>query len=136
MANGEIFMNHNYNTLKLFNHPKFGKIRVLFINGEPWFVTTDACKCLGLTNVTEALRNLDEDEKGFSIFETLGGPQKMSIVSESGLYSLILRSRKPEAKELKKWVTHEILPLIRKTGSYYVANINSDVKALENKIDN
>ncbi len=86
--------------------------------GEPWFVARDIAKILGHNSAKDAIRIVDEDEKGSHIFSTLGGPQKLSIVNESGLYSLVFASRKPSAKKLKKWVTAEVLPTIRKTGSY------------------
>lgn len=88
-------------------------------NGGPWFVAKDACDVLGLNNVSQALTRLDDDEKSSIILNdgTPGTPNK-AIVSESGLYSLILASRKPEAHEFKRWVTHEVLPSIRKHGIY------------------
>lgn len=88
-------------------------------NGDPWFVAKDACDALGLNNVSQALTRLDDDEKSSIILNdgTPGTPNK-AIVSESGLYSLILASRKPEAHEFKRWVTHEVLPSIRKHGIY------------------
>ena len=93
-------------------------VRTIQIDGEPWFVAADVCD--SLTVATEQTRRLDEDEKGLRTVQTLGGPQDMLIINESGLYSLILTSRKPEAKRFKKWVTSEVLPSIRKTGSYSV----------------
>ena len=93
-------------------------LRALAINGDPWFMAKDACVILGLGNVGQAILNLDDDEKGVTITDTLGGPQKTSIISESGLYSLILRSRKPEARKFKRWITHEVIPSIRKRGMY------------------
>ena len=93
-------------------------LRALAINGDPWFITKDACAILGIGNVGQAVLNLDDDEKGVTITDTLGGPQKTSIISESGLYSLILRSRKPEARKFKRWITHEVIPSIRKHGMY------------------
>ena len=101
-----------------FNHEQFGEIRITDEQGEPWFVAKDICQSLGLEQTARALSALDEDEKGSTIITTLGGDQKVSVINESGLYSLILRSRKPEAKVFKKWVTSEVLPAIRKTGSY------------------
>lgn len=88
--------------------------------GEPWFVAKDACDILELNNVTEALRPLDDDEKSnFRISEVAqNGGRAPLIISEPGLYKLIMRSRKPEAKEFQRWVTHEVLPQIRKTGGY------------------
>lgn len=87
--------------------------------GEPWWVAKDVCDVLTLTNPTEAIRGLDDDEKS-TLRITEGGPD-VNIVSEPGLYSLIIRSNKKEAKEFKRWITHEVLPSIRKTGSYSLA---------------
>lgn len=86
--------------------------------GNPWFVAKDVCRVLGLENVSKAVSDLEDDEKGITISDTPGGNQSMLTISESGLYSLIFRSRKPEAKRFRKWVTSEVLPAIRKTGSY------------------
>lgn len=88
---------------------------------ESWFVAQDACSLLGLGNPSQALAKLDEDEKGIISSDTLGGFQQLLIVSESGLYALIFRSRKPVAKLIRKWVTQEVLPTIRKTGRYELA---------------
>lgn len=89
------------------------------MDGEPWFVAKDVCVALGIEKYRDALGRLDDDEKGCPVtVDTLGGPQKMSAVNESGLYNLIFQSRKPEAKKFRKWVTSEVLPSIRKTGSY------------------
>lgn len=106
------------NELKLFEKEEFGKVRVVMKDGEPWFVARDVCECLELANTSQTLSYLDDDEKGVTTNDTPGGAQEMSIISEPGLYSLILRSRKPEAKAFKRWVTHDILPSIRKTGGY------------------
>ena len=97
---------------------KNSPVRIVEKGGEPWFVARDVCKVLEITKVDSAIRNLDADEKGAHTVSTPGGNQEMTIVSEAGLYSLILRSRKPEAKAFKRWVTHEVLPSIRKTGAY------------------
>ena len=91
-------------------------VRVMDRDGEPWFVASDALEILGVDRTS--LRGLDEDEKGVDSIHTLGGVQGVTVISESGLYSLIMRSRKPEAKAFKRWVTHEVIPSIRKTGSY------------------
>jgi anti-repressor protein len=80
---------------------------------EPLFVAIDLCAVLGMANTADALGRLDDDEKGIVLIYTLGGAQEMSVVTESGLYSLILGSRKPEAKAFKRWVTHEVLPATR-----------------------
>ena len=104
--------------IKLFEKEEFGKVRVVIRNDNPWFVAKDVCVCLEIGNSRDAVASLDDDEKGVGIIDTPGGKQEMSIVSEPGLYSLILRSRKPEAKAFKRWVTHDILPSIRKHGLY------------------
>lgn len=98
----------------------FGKqqVRTLLINAQPWFVATDVCESLAIVNTARALSRLDEDERGIHSMNTLGGAQNLSVVNESGLYSLILTSRKAEAKIFKKWVTAEVLPTIRKHGRY------------------
>lgn len=88
--------------------------------GNPWWVAKDVCDILEIVNTSQAMAGLDEDEKGISKGYTLGGEQDVSTVSESGLYTLILRSNKPGAKPFRKWVTSEVLPSIRKTGSYSV----------------
>ena len=93
-------------------------VRVIMRNGEPWFIAKDVCDALGYALVPHAMRMLDDDEKGIHILDTLGGQQKVSVINESGLFTLVLRSRKPEARKFVKWVTSEVLPSIRKTGSY------------------
>jgi len=87
-------------------------------DGELWFVATDVCRALQLSNTTLALRALDADEKGLCVVKTPGGPQELNTVSEPGLYKLIGRSRKPEAKRFDRFVRHEILPAIRRTGRF------------------
>jgi prophage antirepressor-like protein len=86
--------------------------------GQPWFVAADVCAALDLPETHKAIARLDDDEKGRNSIPTPGGQQDMSMVNESGLYNLVLGSRKPEAKRFKRWITHEVLPSIRKTGSY------------------
>jgi anti-repressor protein len=105
-------------SIQQFQHEQFGTIRTTTIDGEPWFVAKDVCDALEIGNSRQALSYLDEDEKGVTTNDTLGGAQKMNIISEAGLYSLVLRSRKPEAKAFKRWVTHEVLPSIRRHGVY------------------
>ena len=96
-------------------------------SGNPWFVAKDVCDVLEIKNSRDTLNKcLDEDERGVDIIYTPGGNQEMTIVSEAGLYSLILRSRKPEAKAFKRWVTHEVLPSIRATGGYIGATPGDD----------
>ncbi len=96
-------------------------VRVVDVNGEPWFVAADICAALELNNTSMAVAGLDDDERGISEVDTRGGKQSATVISESGLYSLVLRSRKPEAKQFKRWITHDVLPAIRKTGSYSIA---------------
>jgi anti-repressor protein len=95
-------------------------VRTAVIDGEVWLVVKDICDVLGFRMASDATCTLDDDEKGTHIVRTLGGTQEMLCINEPGLYSLILRSRKPEAKAFKRWVTHEVIPTIRKTGSYSV----------------
>ena len=103
-------------------HEQFGQFRIIRDEntGEPWFVAKEVIAALGLGNVTEALRALDDDERGSEFLNTLGGRQKMIIISEPGFYTLAARSSKPEAKAFSRWVRHDVLPSIRKTGGYIV----------------
>lgn len=102
-----------------FNY-KEHEVRTVVIDGDPWFVAKDVCAALLIMNTTDQLNKLDDDEKGVEILYTLGGHQKVSVISEPGLYSLIMRSNKPEAKAFKRWITHEVIPTIRKTGGVYM----------------
>jgi prophage antirepressor-like protein len=102
------------------------QVRTVQVDGEPWFVAAGVCAVLEHTNPTAAVASLDDDEKGLRNVETLGGAQRLVVINESGLYSLILRSRKPEAKPFKRWVTHEVLPSIRKNGGYVSPNATAD----------
>ena len=97
------------------------KVRVVMQNNEPWFVAKDVCEILEIKNPSDSLRRLDSDEKGTVLIDTPGGKQNILSVNEYGLYVLVLGSRKAEAKEFKRWITHEVIPSIRKTGGY-VAN--------------
>ena len=112
-----------YEKLLIFEKPEFGKVRSLLIDCEPWFVAVDVCRALEIEKTNRALSRLDDDEKGTHSMSTLGGIQKLSVISESGLYSLILGSRKPEAKAFKRWITHEVIPSIRKYGAYVTDDI-------------
>lgn len=114
---------------QIFNFDAQG-IRVVGDEITPWFVATDICRALGLTNASESVRSLEEDEKGLRITETLGGPQELVTVNESGLYALIFRSRKPEARLFRRWVTAEVLPAIRKSGTYTVPALPARTLAL------
>ena len=110
------------NEMMVFEKEGFGKVRILEKDGNLWFVASDVSFILGFSEASAMTRNLDDDEKGLSNEQTLGGEQSVIIINESGLYSAILRSRKPEAKAFKKWITSEVIPSIRKTGSYSMKN--------------
>ena len=103
------------NKLMIFENEAFGKVRTLNLNGEPWFVAVDVCSVLDLSNTTIAVSRLDEDERAKF---NLGRQGDATIVNEPGLYTLVLGSRKPEAKAFKRWITHEVIPAIRKHGVY------------------
>lgn len=114
-----------------FQNEKFGTVRVVMRESEPWFVAKDPCDCLGYSDTSDACRVLDEDEKCVvsrkelpALFAETSSTPTMTLISESGLYTLILRSNKPEAKSFRKWVTSEVLPSIRKTGEYRIAPRN------------
>lgn len=106
------------NELKVFNNKDFGQIRVIEKDGQLWFVGKDICDCLELTDVSKSISRLDDDEKGANLIPTPGGQQYMLCVNEYGLYNLVLSSRKREAKQFKRWITHEVIPSIRKHGAY------------------
>lgn len=93
-------------------------VRSVMIDGDPWFVAKDVCAILNIANHRDACSDLDDDEKGVATTDTLGGPQELVTVSEPGLYRLIFRSRKTEARDFQRWVLHEVLPSIRKRGFY------------------
>ena len=117
------------NHLMIFENPEFRAVRSILIDGDPWFVAADVCKALELEKTNRALSRLDDDEKGAHSVSTPGGRQRMSIISESGLYSLILGSRKPEAKAFKRWITHEVIPSIRKHGAYMTDSLLDALEA-------
>ena len=108
--------------IQVFQNDQFGKIRAMRgKDGEPWFVAKDVATILGYGDATHMTRRLESDEKGLRSVETLGGIQAVTVITEPGLYSAILGSRVPEAKAFKRWVTHEVLPAIRRDGGYMVA---------------
>lgn len=117
------------NDIKLFQNEQFGQVRVIERDGDPWFVAKDVCEALEIVNTRDAISRLDDDEKanvGIADVREKGEnielPNRgLSIVSEPGLYSLVLTSRKPEAKAFKRWITHDVIPSIRKTGAYQIA---------------
>ncbi|EMI14720.1 prophage antirepressor [Bacillus stratosphericus LAMA 585] len=102
---------------QIFNYQD-QEIRTILKDGQPWFVAKDLCEVLEIKNNRDALSRLDEDEKGVVLTDTLGGSQELAAVNEPGLYALILSSRKPEAKQFKRWITHDVIPTIRQTGQY------------------
>ncbi|MDU3212137.1 phage antirepressor [Anaerococcus sp.] len=110
--------------LKIFENNEFGKIRAtLDENGEPWFVASDVCKSLEIKNTTDALKRLDEDEKSRFNLGLSGGAT--NVVNEYGLYNLVLASRKKETKPFRRWITHEVIPAIRKDGGYMLVDKNN-----------
>lgn len=104
--------------MNVFQDDEQDEFRVIDRDGEPWFVLTDVCRKLGISQSASVSRLLDGDEKDVLTMHTLGGDQNLTVINESGLYSLVLRSRKESAKRFKKWITSEVLPAIRKTGGY------------------
>ena len=119
------------NDVQVFNNPDFGDIRTVTIDGEPWFVGNDVAKVLGYANSQKAVRDrVDEDDKGVNEMDTPGGKQSVTVINESGLYSLILSSKLPSAKKFKRWVTSEVLPSIRKTGGYQPLPLNEQIQLI------
>ena len=104
------------------------EIRSIDIDGQIWWVLKDVCKILDLSTPAKVSERLDEDEKGMTSIHTRGGSQNVTIINESGLYSVILRSDKPEAKPFRRWITHEVLPEIRRTRSYNIPERKSECK--------
>ena len=105
--------------LKIWENPEFGTLRVIEQDGEPWMVGKDVAQALGYTNPRKALADhVDEEDKGVTKCYTPGGTQEMTVINESGLYSLVLSSKLPSAKRFRRWVTNEVLPSIRKDGGY------------------
>ena len=118
------------NEIQIFEHEAFGQIRVIDLDGEPWFVAVDVCSALELEDTGRATSRLDEDE--LTRIKIVSGCQnrEMLAVNEPGLYSLVLGSRKPEAKTFKRWVTHEVLPSIRQNGYYALMPVETSQRTL------
>lgn len=114
------------NELQVFENEEFGKVRVVEIDNEPWFVANDIAKTLGYRMASDLSRRIDEEDKGTHKVSTPSGIQEMTILNESGLYSAILNSNLPNAKKFKRWVTSEVLPTIRKTGGYHLPQTYSE----------
>lgn len=132
------------NAMTVFRDERFGEVRTATINGEPWFVGKDVAEMLGYKEPSKAVRErVDPEDKGVSDLDTPGGIQRTVIINESGLYSLILSSKLPQAKEFKRWVTSVILPALRRTGSYIAGEEKMDddqliiqgYMALQRKLD-
>lgn len=109
------------NEIEIFNNEEFGQVRVTMVDNEPWFVGKDVAQALGYKDTDQTVRaHVDKEDKLTRDFDGSGQKRKMTIINESGMYSLVLSSKLPSAKKFKRWVTHEILPSIRKTGTYSV----------------
>ena len=105
--------------MQIFENTELGSVRVVTIEGTPYFVGKDVAEILGYSNTRDALtKRVDDEDKGVAKCDTLGGTQELTVINESGLYSLILSSRLPQAKKFKRWITSEVLPSIRQTGTY------------------
>lgn len=117
-------------TLNIFSNKEFGEIRIVMIDGDPWFVGKDVAKALGYSNARDAIgKHVDKEDKGVAKCDTLGGIQELTIINESGVYALIFGSKLESAKRFKHWVTSDVLPSIRKTGAYtYNQSIHCNVQ--------
>ena len=114
------------NDVQVYESDQFGQVRAFIEDGEPLFVAKDICAILDLGNPRSSLALLDEDEKGVHSVDTPGGKQNMTTVTEPGFYKLVMRSRKPEAKAFQRWVTHEVLPALRRDGAYVASDGTED----------
>lgn len=127
--------------IKIFKNEEFGRVRIVVKNGEPWLVGKDVAKTLKYKETAKAIRmHVDNEDKGVSVLDTPGGRQKITVINESGLYSLVLSSKMPRAKKFRRWVTSEVLPTLRITGGYvanedmfienYIPFLNTEYKEL------
>lgn len=117
--------------LEIFENKEFGQVRTINIDGEPWFVGKDVAKILGYKDTSDAMRrHVDDEDKLTRCFTDSGQKRELYIINESGLYSVILSSKLPSAKRFKRWVTSEVLPVIRKTGSYEMDDYSPEMKAI------
>lgn len=125
------------NELTVFNNPEFGEIRTVTINGEPWFVGRDIAVSLGYSKPQNAIRdNVDEDDtRKQGIMDAIGREQQMLVINESGMYSLIFGSKLDSAKRFKRWVTSEVLPSIRKNGTYLIDNTKQDSYTIADPVE-
>lgn len=117
--------------LQIFNSSEFGNIRTVIIENDPWFVGRDVASALGYSNSRDAVsKHVMDEDKGVAKCDTLGGKQELSVINESGLYALIFGSKLESAKRFKHWVTSEVLPTLRKTGSYSTENYSPEMQAI------
>jgi prophage antirepressor-like protein len=125
------------NDLKIFQKEEFGEIRTMTINDEPWFVAKDITDRLGFANGRDAVsKHVDDEDKGVAKCDTLGGAQEYTVINESGLYSLVLSSKLESAKKFKRWITHEVIPEIRKTGGYHLPQTYAEaLRAYADKVE-
>ena len=130
MSENTLSLTTSASEVTVFENDQFGSIRTIIRDGEPWFVGADVCRALELDDTHKAVERLDDDEKGRSSIPTPGGAQELLVVNEPGLYALVLGSRKPEAKAFRRWITHEVIPTIRKHGGYLTP------QAIEQFLDN
>ena len=130
MSENTLSLTTSTNEVTVFENDQFGSIRTIIRDGEPWFVGADVCRALELGDTHKAVERLDDDEKGRSSIPTPGGAQELLVVNEPGLYALVLGSRKQEAKSFRRWITHEVIPAIRKHGGYLTS------QAIQQLLDN
>ena len=124
------------NNIQLFEHEEFGEVRVVMIDGEPWFVGKDVAKALGYKDTFAALKqHVDDEDKQNWQNTSFASPRGLIVINESGFYSLVFSSELESAKNFKRWVTHEVLPSIRKTGSYSLNKNDRDPLAVALSVD-
>lgn len=126
------------NDLQIFSNPEFGSVRCIEKDGEPWWVLSDVCEVLEITNITKVTQRLDEDELTRLKVMSGGQMREMYLTNESGLYNVIIRSDKPKAKPFRKWITSEVIPSIRKTGGYGVPQMSQSeliLKIAQNNVE-
>lgn len=121
--------------LQIFKNAEFGSVRTVTVEGEPYFVAKDVAEILGYSNPRDAInKHVEEEDKGVAKCDTLGGKQELTVINESGLYSLILSSKMPNAKRFKRWVTSEVLPTIRRHGLYAMDEVLANPDILINAL--
>lgn len=126
------------NDLQIFSNPEFGSVRCIEKDGEPWWVLKDVCSILSISNASDVSSRLDDDELGSAKSTSGGQTREMTIINESGLYNVIIRSNKPNAKAFRKWITSEVIPSIRKTGGYGVPQMSQSeliLKIAQNNVE-